>query len=272
MRLWFIGAFLGWGLLIVAPYLARASSALVQESTGEIVSGTSFTLSFRANVGQGDEVTVFAACAGHTNTLSLNGLNGAAWKRIESDPSPTDPNSPVADMWLALAPSAAGSEITVNAGATDNCAAHAAEWAVTSGVKDTGDAVDRYSGSFGSYGGPQTAQANDLVVMDVAWRGNATITGAPEGTTGPLSLYIPMTTVSVGSALNIQPYYFLTWSTGSFPAVNGSFSVSADWSTLQVALESVGTNATPTPAAPCSGAIANAAAPYARAGWGPLQR
>jgi hypothetical protein len=244
----------------------------VQEATGEVISGTSFTLSFPANVTQADEVTVVAACAGHANTLAVSGLGTAAWSLIENDPAPTDPNSPAADMWLTAAPAGAGSTITITAGAADSCAAHAAEWAATTGVKDTGTAVDRDSSSFGAYGSARTANANDLVIMGVAWKGSATITGAPVGTTGPLRLYSAMAAVNAGSALSVQPYYFLAWKSASFPAVNGSFSANSDWSALQVALESVGANPTPTAAAPCAGPTPPAAVtPYACARWGASQ-
>lgn len=272
MKRWLIGVALGCALVASTFCMAHAGSAPVQETTGNVASGTSFTLTFPADVIQGDEVTVFAACAGRSNTLAVSGLGAAVWNLIGSDSAATDPNSPITDLWLAAAPAAAGKMITIDASAAGNCAAHAAEWAGTTGIKDTGDAIDRKSNSFGAYGSPQTSEANDLVIMEVAWAGNATITGAPEGTTGPLRLYAPMIAVHSGNELNIQPYYFLAWTTGSFPAVNGSFSASADWSTLQVALESVGTNPTPTPAAPCAGPTPPAAlAPYACARWGPSQ-
>jgi hypothetical protein len=47
-----------------------------------------------------------------------------------------------------------------------------------------------------------------------------------------------MAPVNAGGVLSIQPYYFLAWRGGSFPAVNGSFDSACDWSTLQVALKS----------------------------------
>lgn len=269
MRNWLIGLALASGFLAAALYFARADSTLVQEAAGEVASGTSLTLNFASNVTPGDEVTVFAACAGHTNTLAVSGLSGAAWSLIEDNPMPADPNSPTADMWLAAAPAGAGSTITIAAGSADNCAGHAAEWAATTGVKDTGSAVDRNSGGFGTYGGAETANANDLVVMDVAWKGSATITGAPVGTTGPLRFYTAMAPANADSVLNVQPYYFLAWRTASYPAVNGSLSAGSDWTALQVALESAGANPTPTAAAPCAGPTPPAAvAPYTCARWG----
>lgn len=266
-----ISAMLASCLLASAVYFAQAASVLVQQATAQVSSGTLLTLNFPTTVTPGDEITVFAACAQRSNALSVSGLGGAVWQLVESDSAPNNPNSPVADMWLAAAPAEAGATITITASIADNCAAHAAEWAGTTGVKDTGDAVDRNSASFGTYGSPETTVASDLLVTDVAWKGSATVTGAPEGTTGPLRLYIPMTSTYPGSALNIQPYYFLTWDTGSFPAVNGAFSASADWTVLQVALQSAGSNPTPTPAAPCAGPIPSAVAPYACSSWGPSQ-
>ena len=253
MKHWIVTVALACAFLTMVLHFARAGGAPVQEAAGEVASGTSFTLSFPANVTQGDQVTIFAACAGHSNTLSVSGLGAAVWTLLESNPAPTDTNSPAADMWQATAPASAGNIIAVAAASTDACAAHAAEWAGTTAVKDGGMANDRDSSWFGGLGNASTTNASDLVVLDVAWKGNAMITGAPIGTTGPLRAYTAMAAVSVGTALSVQPYYFLAWKTASYPAVNGSFSASGDWSALQAALASSSPNPSPTAAAPCAG-------------------
>jgi len=121
----------------------------VQEAVGIAASLTSFTLAFPADVIQGDQVTVFAACAGHNNQLAVSGLGGSAWNVIESNPLPLDPDSPADALWQTAAPSGAGNSITITATSADECAAYAAEWSGTSGVKDTSAANDHNSNWFG---------------------------------------------------------------------------------------------------------------------------
>ncbi len=258
--------------ITAARYRARAGSTPAQEAIGMAASATSFTLTFPANVTQGDQVTIFAACAGHSNQLGVSGLGGAAWNLVADNPSPLDPNSPADGLWRTAAPANAGNSITVTAASTDECAAHAAEWAGTSGVKNTSAANDRNSNWFGGLGNSPTINANDLVIMGVAWKGPATITGAPAGSTGPFRIYTAMAPISAGGVLSIQPYYFLAWRTGSFPAVNGSFDSACDWSALQAALESSSANPSPTAAAPCAGPTPpGAMMPHPCTGWGTSQ-
>jgi hypothetical protein len=58
----------------------------------------------------------------------------------------------------------------------------------------------------------------------------------------------------------------------AFSGINGSFGANSDWDTLQVAIESVGTNPTLTPAARCAGPTPSAAAAaYACARMAPPQ-
>jgi hypothetical protein len=107
----------------------------VQETVGIAASAMSFALAFPAGVTQGDQVTVFAACAGHSNQLAVSGLSGSVWNLIENNPLPLDPASPADALWQTAAPAGAGNSITITATSADECAAYAAEWSGTSGVR-----------------------------------------------------------------------------------------------------------------------------------------
>jgi hypothetical protein len=272
VKRWMTAATLVCAFITATLCRTRAASAPVQEAVGIAAPASSFILAFPANVIQGDQVTIFAACAGHSNQLAVSGLGGAVWNLVENNPLPLDPDSPADALWQTAAPAGAGNSITVTATSADECAAYAAEWSGTSGVKDTGAANDRNSNWFGDLGNAPTINANDLVIMGVAWKGSATITGAPIGSTGPLRAYTAMAPVNAEGVLSIQPYYFLAWRSGSFPAVNGSFDSACDWSTLQVALKSASANPSPTAAPPCAGPTPpGAVMPRPCTGWGASQ-
>jgi len=145
VKRWIAAAALGCGFITATLCRARAASGPVQEAVGIAASARSFILAFPANVIQGDQVTIFAACVGHSNQLAVSGLGGAVWNLVENNPLPLDPDSPAESLWQTAAPAGAGNSITVTATSADECAAHAAEWSGTTGVKDMGAANDRNS-------------------------------------------------------------------------------------------------------------------------------